>query len=115
MVADGYKQTEVGVIPEDWEVVSANGVCDAVIDCKNRTPPVVDDEFAVVRTPNVRGGRFVFEGLRYTDAVSYKIWTQRAVPQDGDIFITREAPMGEVCRKPLNLKVCLGQRMICLL
>jgi len=30
----------------------------------------------------------------------------------GDIVLTREAPMGEVCMIPNNLQCCLGQRMV---
>ncbi len=109
----GYKQTEVGVIPEDWEVITANDACDLIVDCKNRTPPIVaDSDYAVVRTPNVRDGQFVLEDLRFTDEVSYREWTARAVPQFGDIMITREAPLGEVCAVPSGRKVCLGQRMM---
>ena len=109
----GYKQTEVGVIPNDWAVVTAEQICELVVDCKNRTPPVIEGgDFAVVRTPNVRHGRFVREDLRFTDQRSFKEWTARAVPQIGDILITREAPLGEVCHVPKNLRVCLGQRMM---
>jgi type I restriction enzyme S subunit len=109
----GYKQTEVGVIPEEWEVLTAAAACELVVDCKNRTPPVVaDGEFAVARTPNVRAGKFVREDLRFTDEVSFREWTARAVPKVGDILITREAPLGEVCLVPDDLKVCLGQRMM---
>ncbi len=109
----GYKLTEVGVIPEDWEVVTATEACEFVVDCKNRTPPVlIDSDYAVVRTPNVRAGKFVLEDLRFTDKDSYREWTTRAVPQFGDIMITREAPLGEVCAVPKGRKVCLGQRMM---
>lgn len=67
-VPKGYKQTEVGVIPEDWLLVTANDVCDLVIDCKNRTPPFSESEdYAVVRTPNVRDGKFVWSDLKFTD------------------------------------------------
>jgi len=109
----GYKQTQVGVIPEDWDVAIAAEICEFIVDCKNRTPPIVEgEEFAVVRTPNVRNGRFVLEELRFTDANSFREWTARAIPQVGDILITREAPLGEVCLVPSNYKVCLGQRMM---
>jgi type I restriction enzyme S subunit len=112
-VKPGYKQTEVGVIPEDWDVVTATEACELVVDCKNRTPPVVtESDYAVVRTPNVRDGQFILEDLRFTDEESYRIWTARAVPQFGDIMITREAPLGEVCAVPADRKVCLGQRMM---
>lgn len=109
----GYRQTEVGLVPEEWDVVTATAACSLVVDCKNRTPPVVvDSDYAVVRTPNVRGGQFVLKELRYTDEASYREWTARAVPQFGDVMITREAPLGEVCPVPEGRKVCLGQRMM---
>ncbi len=112
-VKQGYKQTEVGLIPEDWVVVTATDACEFVVDCKNRTPPVVNDgDYAIVRTPNVRNGKFVIEDLRFTDHDSYREWTARATPQYGDILITREAPLGEVCAVPRDFKVCLGQRMM---
>ena len=109
----GYKLTEVGVIPEDWDVVEAWAACELVVDCKNRTPPVVESsDFAVVRTPNVRNGKFIREELRFTDEKSFTEWTARAVPQVGDVLVTREDPLGEVCLVPDDLKVCLGQRMM---
>jgi type I restriction enzyme, S subunit len=112
-VKPGYKKTEVGVIPEEWDVATATEACELVVDCKNRTPPVVtESDYAVVRTPNVRNGQFVLEDLRFTDEESYRVWTARAVPQFGDIMITREAPLGEVCSVPADRKVCLGQRMM---
>lgn len=35
-----------------------------------------------------------------------------AKPEPGDIIITREAPMGQVCIIPGGVKCCLGQRMV---
>jgi type I restriction enzyme S subunit len=113
LIRPGYKQTEVGVIPEDWRTITAGQVCELVVDCKNRTPPVVDGgEYAVVRTPNVRNGQFVRKELRFTDERSFGEWTARAIPKTGDILITREAPLGEVCLVPFDIQVCLGQRMM---
>ena len=111
----GYKQTEVGVIPEDWDVATVSDACDLVVDCKNRTPPFVShSEFAVVRTSNVRNGRFLDVDLRFTDYESFRRWTSRATPKTGDLMLTREAPLGEVCAVPETPSVCLGQRMMLL-
>ncbi|WP_024303216.1 restriction endonuclease subunit S [Pseudogulbenkiania sp. MAI-1] len=108
-----YKQSPLGWIPKEWEVAQAESVCDAVIDCKNRTPPITESGHPVVRTSNVRDGRFVYEGLAFTDKASYRIWTQRGRPRPGDVLITREAPVGEVCLVPANMQdACLGQRMM---
>jgi hypothetical protein len=37
-VPEGYKQTEVGVIPEDWEVLLLFEVCRSICDGTHYTP-----------------------------------------------------------------------------
>lgn len=108
-----YKQTELGWVPIDWSITTCDAVCERIIDCKNRTPPITPDGHPVIRTPNVRNGVFEDSDLVYTDAKSYEIWTARGQPQPGDVVITREAPVGEVCMIPeRHPAACLGQRMM---
>lgn len=108
-----FKDSVLGKIPNRWLIVPAEEACEAVIDCKNRTPPPTKEGHPVIRTPNVRDGEFVSEGLLFTDPQSYTLWTQREKPRPGDVLITREAPAGEVCLLPqLPLPACLGQRMM---
>lgn len=49
---------------------------------------------------------------KYVDQKTYEAWSARCTPEPGDILITREAPMGEVCLIPVNERICLGQRMM---
>ncbi len=108
-----FKDSPLGRIPVEWEVSPAHSLCHAVIDCKNRTPPVRNDGHPVIRTPNVRASKFVFEDLLFTDPKSYEIWTARGKPKVGDVVITREAPFGEACIIPKEAaEACLGQRMM---
>lgn len=108
-----YQETLIGWIPKKWDFTTCATVCEKIIDCKNRTPPETPDGYPVIRTPNVRNGEFVDDELLYTNASSYAIWTQRGKPQVGDIVITREAPVGEVCAIPAHHPTaCLGQRMM---
>ena len=41
---------------------------------------------------------------------TYAYWARRMPPKAGDIFFTREAPMGEAAIVPDGERVCLGQR-----
>jgi type I restriction enzyme S subunit len=41
---------------------------------------------------------------------TYAYWARRLPPRAGDIFFTREAPMGEAAIVPEDEKVCRGQR-----
>lgn len=108
-----YQESVIGWIPKEWRFTTCSKVCEKIIDCKNRTPPETPDGFPVIRKPNVRDGEFVDAELLYTDERSYVIWTMRGKPQVGDIVITREAPVGEVCMIPeRHPAACLGQRMM---
>jgi type I restriction enzyme S subunit len=100
-------------IPSHWELRRAKQVCAAIVDCKNRTPDAVDrGPYTVVRTTNIRGGRFSVEGSYTTDRRNYLTWTERGAPRVGDVFFTREAPVGEACLVPDLPNLCMGQRMM---
>jgi type I restriction enzyme S subunit len=66
----------------------------------------------VVRTTNIRHGRFDMRGSYPTDKRNFDIWTQRGAPRLGDVFFTREAPAGEACLVPDLPNLCMGQRMM---
>lgn len=97
---------------QHWEERALSEVCDLIVDCKNRTPPYVASGYPVVRTTNVRDGMLLKEGMLFTDEAGYSKWTERAVPREGDLLFTREAPVGEVCLLPAGVSACLGQRMM---
>ncbi len=108
-----YWESAIGWIPKEWIFATCLDVCEKVIDCKNRTPPIMPDGYPVIRTPNVRNGLFIDDELVFTDYYSYSIWTARGKPEPEDIVITREAPVGEVCKIPKrHQSACLGQRMM---
>jgi len=89
-------------------------LCDAIVDCPHSTPVWTDSGAVVLRSQNIRGGRLDLSQTSYTDEAHFAERTRRAVPVQGDLVITREAPMGEVCMIPANLRCCLGQRMVLL-
>jgi type I restriction enzyme S subunit len=103
----------LGEVPEGWEVVPAKYLCDAIVDCKNRTPDYFDDgDYFVVRTTDVKSGAINFASMLKTDAENYSTWTQRGAPIKGDVLFTREAPAGEAAIYEGDKKICLGQRMM---
>ncbi|HCE3485182.1 TPA: restriction endonuclease subunit S [Vibrio parahaemolyticus] len=102
----------LGEVPEHWDVSRLKFECE-VVDCRNKTPEYFENgEYFVVRTTNVKKQKLNFNGALYTDKKNFDIWTQRGVPPSGSILFTREAPTGEVCLVPENLKFCMGQRMM---
>ena len=102
----------IGEIPEHWDFRRIKNCC-LIVDCKNRTPdPDPDGEYIVVRTTCIRDGSFSYEGSYHTNAENFKEWTAKGQPQHGDIFFTREAPMGEACLVPDDDNLCMGQRVM---
>src|SRR5688500_11637872 len=89
-------------------------LCEEIVDCPHSTPVWTDSGFVVLRSHNIRRGRLDLSSCSYTDLRHFLERTRRARPQAGDLVITREAPMGEVCLIPKGLKCCLGQRMVLL-
>jgi type I restriction enzyme S subunit len=103
----------LGEIPVHWEVRRLKQLCAAIVDCKNRTPDMIEGgEYTVVRTTNIRNGVFNPQGSFSTDRRNFEIWTQRGAPRSGDIFFTREAPVGEACHVSDLKNICMGQRMM---
>jgi restriction endonuclease S subunit len=99
-------------MPQNWKTYKLKEICDLIVDCPHSTPKWKDNGITVLRSNNIRNGKLNFNKQSYTDEEHYKQRTKRAIPQKGDLVITREAPMGEVCMLPAGLKCCLGQRMV---
>ena len=97
-------------LPEHWEWASLLQVSQAVVDCHNKTAPYVSEGIHLIRTTDIRNGRMDLSSTRKISEETYAYWARRMPPKSGDIFFTREAPMGEAAIVPEGEKVCLGQR-----
>jgi type I restriction enzyme S subunit len=93
---------------------SLKSLCLLVVDCPHATPKWTSAGVVVLRNQNIKGGRLDLSSPSFTDEGHYQGRVRRAVPQAGDIVITREAPMGDVCQIPRGLRCCLGQRQVLL-
>ena len=96
------------------ESIAISDACLLVADCMHKTPVFEETGFPIVRTPNVRDGMLVHEGMKFISEESYREWIQKDKPEPGDILFTREAPLGEACLVPKDFPLCIGQRMMLL-
>lgn len=97
-------------IPNNWTWGSFLQISQAVVDCHNKTAPYIHDGIHLVRTTDIRNGEMDLRNTKKISQETYDYWARRMPPIAGDIFFTREAPMGEAAIVPENEKVCLGQR-----
>jgi type I restriction enzyme S subunit len=87
-------------------------LCELIVDCEHKTAPTQNSGYPSIRTPNIGRGRLLLDGVNRVSEETYQAWTQREVPQPGDLILAREAPIGNVAIVPPGLKVCLGQRTV---
>lgn len=79
----GYKLTEVGVIPEDWDVVPLGDIGDCLIGLTYSPQDVRDHGTLVLRSSNIQDGCLAFDDNVYVDTAI----PQRIIVQNGDILI----------------------------
>lgn len=103
----------MGSKPQVWKMQPIVSLCEAHVDCVNRTAPVVNGPtpYKMLRTSNVRDGYVDVENVRYVTEETYRRWTRRLVPKRNDIILTREAPLGDVGKLRSDDAVFLGQRL----
>ena len=84
-----------------------------IVDCEHKTAPLIEyGEYISVRTSNIKNGKIDFDSANRVSYETYLEWTKRMKPDEGDIILAREAPVGEVGYVPKNKIVCLGQRTV---
>ncbi|MCI6705361.1 MAG: restriction endonuclease subunit S [Erysipelotrichaceae bacterium] len=95
--------------------VKLKDICTDIVDCPHSTPVWNKEKgIRVIRNFNLKNGALDFTDGYYVDKETFLKRTKRAVPEELDIVISREAPMGTVAIIPKGLKCCLGQRLVLL-
>ncbi len=119
-VPSGYKLTEVGVIPEDWETRTIADVSRNILDYRGRTPRKLGMDWGGGDIPalsarNVKMGYIDFEEeCNWGSEALYKRWMTNGDAAKDDIVITMEAPLGNIAQIPDARKYILSQRTVLL-
>jgi len=86
MVAEGYKETEIGVIPEEWEVVKLKDIGQSIIGLTYSPSDVVDSNHnahLVLRSSNVQNSNISLKDNVYVN----KDIPEKLIVKQGDILI----------------------------
>ncbi|HEV3298213.1 MAG TPA: restriction endonuclease subunit S [Planctomycetaceae bacterium] len=98
VVPNGYKQTDLGVIPKEWEVDNLSRFWN-VTDCKHVTATFIPDGYPVASIREVQG-RFVdLSDAHQTTLRFYTLLCEGGrKPRVGDLILSRNATVGEVAQ-----------------
>lgn len=106
-----FKKTEVGVIPNDWDVKQLFQVS-LIIDSLHQTPKFSNDGYAMVRVSDIKTGNLnLGNTLRVSEEI-YKIFIKNYLPQKGDIVLSRVGSYGVSSFVNTHEPFCMGQNTV---
>ncbi|MBN7798746.1 restriction endonuclease subunit S [Parahaliea mediterranea] len=88
-------------------------VVEKFIDYRGKTPTKTSSGIPLITAKIVKGG-FIQEPQEFIAEADYDAWMRRGLPENGDVVLTTEAPLGEVAQISTDKKVALAQRIITL-
>lgn len=95
-------------------ILPLKDVCTEIIDCPHESPEWKSEGIVVIRNFNLVNGQIDLSDGYFVDKETYRKRTRRAIPEEGDIIFSREAPIGNCGIVPKGLQCCLGQRLVLL-
>jgi len=89
-ISPGYKQTEVGVIPEDWSIVSAFDACSKIQDGTHFSPRIGGNDYFYITSKNIRFGHLDISTASRIDRVQHQAIYRRCDVKKGDLLLTKD-------------------------
>lgn len=82
---EGYKKTELGWLPEDWEVVKLGEKCD-VRDGTHDTPKYIPDGIPFLTSKNLTAKGLDLYNINYISKEDHDFFSKRSHVENGDIL-----------------------------
>jgi type I restriction enzyme S subunit len=92
-VREGYKETEIGVIPEDWEVKKLYEVLD-VRDGTHDSPKQKSEGIPLITSKNLKNGKIDLTEITYISEEDHLSISKRSKVDNGDIIFAMIGTIG---------------------
>lgn len=86
-------------------------LAERIIDYRGKTPPKSTEGVPLITAKVIKGGR-INAPKEFITEQTYGEWMRRGLPQQWDVLITTEAPLGEVALLRTADRIALAQRVI---
>jgi type I restriction enzyme S subunit len=104
----------LGEIPAHWEVRQLRRAVRKFVDYRGATPQKMPSGLPLVTAANIKNGQINFdEAEQFIAEEAYHEWMVRGLPEEGDVLLTTEAPLGETAQIE-DPRIALAQRIILL-
>lgn len=92
-IREGYKETEIGVIPEDWECKKLSEVVD-VRDGTHDSPKQIDSGIPLITSKNLKNGKIDLSEITYISVDDHINISKRSKVDKGDIIFAMIGTIG---------------------
>jgi type I restriction enzyme S subunit len=91
------KETEIGQVPENWEITPSNRVFVHITDGTHDTPPKKDNGFALVKSKQIKNGGIDWKSIDYfISEEDYAFVNKRSRVDKFDLLFSMIGTLGEV-------------------
>lgn len=108
---DSFEESELGLVPREWNALAIREVVEGVYDGPHATPPESDDGPIFLGIKNLTGTGLNLSDVRHINEDQWLQWTRRVTPGAGDIVFSYEATLGFFALIPPDIRCCLGRRL----
>ncbi len=106
-VKPGYKQTEVGMIPETWDARPLKDLCLKITDGDHATPNRTSSGYYLLSARNVLNGRIDVSDVDYVGIDEFRRMKRRCGPEENDVLISCSGTIGRVAVVPAGFECVL--------
>jgi len=94
MIKNGYKETEIGVIPVEWEVVKLETICD-VRDGTHDSPKYQKKGIPFITSKHLTDNGIDFNNVNYISNENHINFSKRSLVENGDILFGMIGTIGK--------------------
>ena len=110
-VREGYKKTEIGIIPEDWDIQELQYIS-KIIDSLHQTPKFSNEGYAMVRVSDIKTGNLSLSKTLKVNEDIFLMFTNNYIPKRNDIVLSRVGSYGVSSFVNQDEPFCMGQNTV---
>jgi type I restriction enzyme, S subunit len=93
-VPEGYKRSEIGAIPEDWEAPTLEQTAILIIDGTHHTPQYVNYGVPFLRVTDLQSSIIDLEKSKFISLEEHQLLRKRCNPELGDLLLSKNGTIG---------------------
>lgn len=87
---EGYKKTELGWIPEEWDVLRLKDCCDFIQDGTHFSPKSKNGPFKYITSKNIKNGKIDLTDVSYISEDEHNDIYRKCPVEFGDVLLTKD-------------------------